>query len=240
MPNAVSPRRSSIVIVDDEPTVREAVACGLADLYTMRTAASGTEALSILRTHSVALIILDAVLQDENGLDYVARFRQLSPAPILLLTGHGSEELASRACWAGLKGYLKKPVDLHNLRATIQRLVPPADHRVALAVRTRQYLDEHLAEAYSAGRVARAVGASERQVRRCFLVAYGKTPHQYVAARRLEHATILLRTTWFGIEEIARRVGHPDGVWFTKCFTRAYGMAPSMYRAHHRVPSATC
>jgi DNA-binding response OmpR family regulator len=102
-------------VVDDDASIREALRAALADGYTVHVAASGAEACDMLRAHPVAAIILDAVLRGEHGLDLVERFRKLSPAPIVILTGHGTEELAVRALRVHVAEYLKKPVSVAEL-----------------------------------------------------------------------------------------------------------------------------
>jgi DNA-binding NarL/FixJ family response regulator len=57
----------------------------------VHTASTGRDASELLRTHSIAAIVLDVLLGDENGQDLVERFRALSHAPILLLTASGPE-----------------------------------------------------------------------------------------------------------------------------------------------------
>jgi DNA-binding response OmpR family regulator len=136
-----APARPHLLVVDDDPALREALACALADTYVIHLAGTGAQACAVLRAEPIAAIILDAILGDEHGLDLVPRFRALSSAPILLFTGHGSEELASRALWEGVDGYLKKPLDLHELRRATHRLIPQMDGISEIAARARRYLE---------------------------------------------------------------------------------------------------
>ena len=126
MPQHVSSSRASILVVDDEPTICEAVTTALADRYTMHAARCGADAVAVLRAHAIAGIILDAFLQHEHWLDLVPRFRQLSAARILVLTGQGSEALAARGIWTGVDGYLNKPVAIATLQAAIVQLLSAA------------------------------------------------------------------------------------------------------------------
>ena len=107
--------RLHILVVDDDPGLREALEAALASEYIVHTAATGDEACALLSVHPVSAIILDAFLKNENGLDLVERFRALSPAPIVLLTGHGSEKLAMGAIRARIVEYLKKPARIEDL-----------------------------------------------------------------------------------------------------------------------------
>jgi AraC-like DNA-binding protein len=66
---------------------------------------------------------------------------------------------------------------------------------------------------------------------RAFRTAYGRTPHQYLTALRIERACALLQTTELGIAEIGRRVGFQHPTSFTLLFRQHMGVAPSHYRA---------
>ncbi len=118
-----------ILIIDDEPAIREALATALKGAYVVHGAATGSEACALLRRHPVAAIVLDAVLGDEHGLDLVARFRAISPAPILVLTGYGSEDLAIQALRAKASEYLKKPVGEREFRAMPPRCLQSRNGR---------------------------------------------------------------------------------------------------------------
>jgi AraC-like DNA-binding protein len=223
--------RPAILVVDDDPGIREALTLALADRYVVHTAVCGAEAVAILRAYPIALIVLDVVLQDEHGLDIIAPFRRVSPARILVLTGQGSEAVAAQALWAKADGYLPKPLTLPALRAAVDRLVASTALPPDLPARARQRPETFPSEPSDPAVFASQLGVSEGHLRRCFRDAYGLTPHQYLTRARLRHAATLLRTTDLGVEQIALTVGFPTAVWFNKCFRRAFGMPPQEYRA---------
>ena len=219
-----------VLIVDDDPSIREALATAFQGAYVVHSAATGKEACALLRRHPVAAIVLDAVLRDEHGLDLIARFRKISPAPILVLTGYGSEELAVQALRAKASDYLKKPVNLRDLQTALARLVrqggPPGDP----VARAQRHLGEHPERPHTTASLARDVGLSERHLRRRFQEAYGKTPRRFLTEVRMRRAVELLRRTRLGVEEIAFAVGYPDLGTFRRIFKRAFGMTPSDFR----------
>jgi AraC-like DNA-binding protein len=222
--------RLSLLVVDDEAGVREAVAAALGDRYDVHTAASSTEAVTALRGHPIAAIILDALLEEEHGLDLIPFFRRLSPARIMLLTGHGSETLAARAIWAGVDGYLNKPVSVLKLHAAIERLLSPELGLSDLAARARRSLDAYPPQPLRAAEWSRHLGAGEPHLRRLFRERYGVTPRRYLTERRLRQAGHLLWTTGWSVAEIARQVGYEDLRNFRRLFQRWAGMAPLDYR----------
>jgi YesN/AraC family two-component response regulator len=221
-------------VVDDDAPVREALSAALADRYTVHTAASGASACALLRVHPIAAIILDAVLRGEHGLDLVERFRKLSPAPIVILTGHGTEDLAVRALRAQVAEYLKKPVSVAELLGVLGRLIPETQQAADLMARARRYLDEHPPRAFRSADLAERLGASETHVRRLFRAAYGQTPRQYLAEIRVRRAADLLRRDGRGVKEAALGVGYTDLRLFRRTFTRFIGMTPALWRRRHQ------
>lgn len=165
-----------ILVVDDEPSVREALTAALDGAYVVHGAVTGDEACAVLRTHPIAAIILDAILEDEHGLDLIGRLRTLSRAPILILTGHGTEELAIQALRAKASDYLKKPVSVRELRAALDRLIQPDHPRLDPAAHARHLMTEHPDRPHTTASLAKEVGLGDRQLRRRFFEAYGKTP----------------------------------------------------------------
>jgi len=223
--------RRHILVVDDEPAIIVALTTALKDTYSVHGAATGDEALACLRSQPIAAIILDAVLDREFGLSLVERFRTVSPAPIIVLTGHSSEELAIRALRVGVDDYLRKPPNMKELRATLVRVITAHEQGPAPAERARQYLLTHADRPFTTARLAREVGMSERNLCRQFVETYGMTPRRFLTRVRLERAAELLRTTNLGIEQVAHTVGYPRPITFYKLFKRAFGLAPSEWRA---------
>ncbi len=228
----------SVLVVDDEPSICEAVTTALADRYAVQTAVCGAEAMALLQAHSIALIILDALLGPERGLDLVPRFRRIRPAPILLLTAHGSEALVTQALRVKVDDYQKKPVSVRDLRATVDRLVAPAPLPLDLAARARECLEGYPPKPLHLAEMAHQLGVSDAHLRRLFRTAHGRTPRRYLMECRLQQAAALLRTTSDRIESIAADVGFPSSACFDRAFRAVMGMTPSEYRAWARARSA--
>ncbi len=83
---------ATILIVEDEPPIRRLLRATLgAQDYRPVEAATGAEALSALRHHRPDLVLLDLGLPDMDGLALIARIRELSPVPIVILSSRGDE-----------------------------------------------------------------------------------------------------------------------------------------------------
>ena len=82
----------TILVVDDEPTLRETLAEALeADGFQVVTAADGREALARFREHRPDLVVLDLMLPELSGIEVCRIIRHESGVPILMLTARSSE-----------------------------------------------------------------------------------------------------------------------------------------------------
>jgi two-component system nitrogen regulation response regulator NtrX len=105
---------SRVLIVDDEPGVRESLQGVLEDEgYTVAIAASGEQCLELLQSQSVEAILLDVWLPGVDGLDTLQKIRQLDDPPeVIMISGHGTIETAVRATKLGAYDFLEKPLSI--------------------------------------------------------------------------------------------------------------------------------
>jgi len=225
------PFRPHLLVVDDEACIREALTAALGSTYVVYVAASGAEACALLTAHPIAGIILDVQLGAEHGLDLIPRFRTLSDAPILVLTGHSCEAVLLRSLREKVEEYLKKPVNLTELLAALHRLVPQTDSATDLAARARRTLDDYPDKRFWPADLAGQLGVSEAHLRRCFREVCGQTPRRYLVEMRLRRAAARLRATADRVEQIAVDMGYPSSTRFGKSFRQLYGLTPLQYRA---------
>jgi DNA-binding response OmpR family regulator len=121
----------TILVVDDEPTLRETLADALeADGFRVVTAADGREALARFREHLPELVVLDLMLPELSGIEVCRIIRQESGIPILMLTAKSSELDKVLGLELGADDYVTKPFSLRELsariRALLRRAEPPA------------------------------------------------------------------------------------------------------------------
>jgi two-component system response regulator AtoC len=113
----------TILVVDDEPSIRSAVSRAFAGI-TVREAESAAQAVELAREAYPDLCILDQRLPDGSGLELVAKLKAIDPdLPIVLLTGHGSVDLAVEALKVGVSDFIEKPFPLERLRTTVKNLL---------------------------------------------------------------------------------------------------------------------
>ena len=114
----------TILVVDDEPTLRETLAEALdADGFRVITAADGREALARFREHRPDLVVLDLMLPELSGIEVCRIIRQESGIPILMLTAKSSEVDKVVGLELGADDYVTKPFSLRELTARIRALL---------------------------------------------------------------------------------------------------------------------
>jgi len=114
---------ASIFVVDDEPGICRALErffAGRGDAC--RSFARAEEALAAAEAAPPDLVILDVRLPGMSGIDALPRFRALSPAPaVVVVTAHGTLDVAVDAVRLGAFDYLAKPMDLARVAAVADR-----------------------------------------------------------------------------------------------------------------------
>jgi DNA-binding NtrC family response regulator len=122
---ARSPARKRVLLVDDEAGVRLGMRRFLESHgWSVFEADTCGAALAAFRSDPPDAAILDYRLPDGSGVELVPQLKALCPGvPLLILTAHGSIELAVKAVQEGADNFLTKPVDLKALLLVLQRLV---------------------------------------------------------------------------------------------------------------------
>lgn len=112
-----------LLLVEDEPSVREAFALRLSDQgYIVQTAGSGEEAFALLRSFEPDILILDLVMPNLSGLDVLARVKQTSPhLLVILLTARGTVKDAVEATKLGAFDFVAKSIDMEDLQHALRR-----------------------------------------------------------------------------------------------------------------------
>jgi len=115
-----------ILVVDDEPNIRQLIALVLArEGYRVETAASGHECLERVHRQSPALILLDLQMPGLTGVEVIERLRAEATTreiPIVLISG--STYLTGFSRVDNVEGFIEKPFDLDDLLTTVGRFCP--------------------------------------------------------------------------------------------------------------------
>jgi DNA-binding response OmpR family regulator len=114
----------TILVVEDESSIASFVSLYLKNAgYTVRTASSGSQALSLAASEKPALIVLDLMLPDIDGIEVCKRIRQDSDVPILMLTARDEDVDKIIGLEVGADDYLTKPFNPRELVARIKSVL---------------------------------------------------------------------------------------------------------------------
>jgi diguanylate cyclase (GGDEF)-like protein len=131
-----------ILIVDDEPDIRDILSEMLSGNYRCRATNSAEAALSILRREKFDLVISDIKMDGMSGLEMIPQVRAIAPdTVIMMISGEQTIESAIEALRAGAFDYIKKPFDFKHVEAAVRRAL---EHHSLLAA--KRLHENHLEE----------------------------------------------------------------------------------------------
>jgi AraC family transcriptional regulator len=152
---------------------------------------------------------------------------QLSLAVSASMRGEVSEPLYIDAIARLMAAHLAQRYSARS--SSIRTLPPPAICRRKLQ-RVIDFIEENLGANLSLETMAAEAEISALYFARTFRAAIGRSPHQYVIARRLERAKELLRNTDMPLEDVASLVGFSSQSHLSHCFMQHVGITPGRYR----------
>jgi DNA-binding response OmpR family regulator len=120
----MSAQPQTVLVVEDEASIASFVSLYLKNAgYGVRTASTGTEALSAAASDSPALIVLDLMLPDIDGIEVCKRIRQRSDVPILMLTARDEDVDKIIGLEVGADDYLTKAFNPRELVARVKSVL---------------------------------------------------------------------------------------------------------------------
>jgi two-component system response regulator YesN len=248
--------QKQILVVEDDPNVRELLLDLLGAMHEVRPARTGAEALAILKAEDLALIVLDYLLPDRTGLEVLAEIRATRPTlPVIMITGYGFEWLCASAFRLGVREYFPKPFDTRDLMHAVRRILagpvptrerddsarvvgrhrdllpPPSARRSDVVIlKGIKLIQERYGDRVPLSELARELGIGKYTFSRRFRQVLGVPFRDYLVRLRLEKAKALLGTRGVSITEVAQMVGFGDLPRLDKLFKRYTGVTPSGYR----------
>ena len=114
-----------LLLVDDEVGYVNVLAKRMSRRHIeVITALSGSEAIQTLRKQDFHVAVVDLKMEDMDGIEVLRIFKKMDPnLPVILLTGHGSEQSAREGLASGAFDYLTKPCDLDELIDKVRKAV---------------------------------------------------------------------------------------------------------------------
>jgi DNA-binding NtrC family response regulator len=126
---------ANILVVDDEKNIRTTLRRSLElEGFRCETADNVVQALEAFATQTFDVALLDVQLPDGNGLEVLGQWKKVEPdIPIIIMSGHGTIEMALEATRKGAHDFIEKPISLDKLLIVLR-------HALELALQRRELL----------------------------------------------------------------------------------------------------
>ena len=244
-----------ILVVEDNPDMREYIRGFLREDYHVTMAGDGEEAWKCIRISVPDLIVSDVMMPYKDGYTLCKEIKndpEYCHIPVILLTAKADMENHIHGLELGADGYLGKPFDPAYLTALVRNLIagrqrlqglladrtssseePVED--VSLSQQDRVFLekcyriiDSHLDdEAFGVIGLSMEMGMSRTSIFSKVKALTGQSPQAFLTNYRLNKAMELLKTRDFNISEVAYKVGFATLTGFSRSFKNKFGIPPS-------------
>ena len=247
-------QKAVVLVVEDNEMMRNLIRDSLVQDYDILTASDGEEALGIVTSRRVDLLVSDIMMPKMDGCELCNAIKEdlsLSHIPVLLLTAAVGVETHIRSLKSGADAYIEKPFKMDILKANISNLFRNRDIRneqfsssplshFSLSNVSKVELDfinslhsfilDHISETdLSLDRLAEAMAVSRATLTRKVKTDTGMTVNEFVRICRLKKAAELLAENNYRINEVAYLVGFSSPSYFTLSFQKQFKMLPSEF-----------
>jgi len=236
-----------IIIVDDEPKIRQGIARLLQKAEDVEIAGvyvCADEALRFLEYDTADVMITDIRMPKLSGLDLIAEVqRRNREIQVIIVSGYSDFNYAQRAIELGVLRYLTKPtnprllleaVDCARKRCAQERMKEKEREdesgRSLLIREALQYLSANFGQKLMLRDIAEYLHISPNYLCERFRRETGETISDYLMGLRMERAKQLLQDVNYRVADIAWAVGFTDPKYFSSTFKKQVGMSPMEYR----------
>ena len=252
---------SRVLIVEDNSELLRLMKRLLQPRYHVLTARNGQEALQLIQTNKIDIVVSDVMMPKMDGYeltDHIKHNEIYSHLPIILLTAKTNEEDQQKALLTGADGYITKPFKIRDLQLRIDNLIanrqrilsevqPPEEEQKdemnpddrAFLERAFQCVHKHLNDSdYDRDSFAADMGISVSTLYNKLKELTGKSMINYIRYIRIQEACrIAKEEPNTRVSDIAYRVGFRDAKYFATAFKRITGKQPKEYFAELRQES---
>ena len=248
-----------ILIVEDNPELRNFLLQSLQRSYRVTLAENGKEALDFIDQQQPDLIVSDIMMPVMRGDELCQRLKNnmaTSHIPVILLTALGDRESILRGLEIKADSYVVKPFDMDILKANIASVLANKEfirRRFAqLNYRTEDFPQEirqapglsldqefltkatglvkkNLGKEFNVDDLCMEMGMSRSNLYNKVKALTDRSPSDFVRQIRMKEAAALLKSKRYTVAEVSDMMGYSDPKYFTDIFKKYYGMTPSTY-----------
>jgi signal transduction histidine kinase/AraC-like DNA-binding protein len=248
-------KKYSILIIEDDPEIRNYLSKKLQDFYTVLNAEDMQTAFSIAIDTIPDLITCDLMLKDGNGLSLIEKLKsnpQTSGIPIVVISAKTTDDDRILGIKSGVDDYITKPFSISFVLERIKTILSNRNqlkehylHELPNATKTIHPLNTDKKFIYSftsiiegnisnpdfdVNEICREMGMSRGQLYRKTKSIMGYSVHDYINKVRMKKAKHLLVHDPDSIADISFKVGFRTSAYFSTAFKNTYGITPSEFR----------
>ena len=250
---------SRVLIVEDNIELLRLMKRLLQPRYHVLTANDGREALQLIQTNKIDIVVSDVMMPEMDGYeltDHIKHNEIYSHLPIILLTAKTTEEDQQKALLTGADGYLRKPFKIRDLQLHIDNLIanrqriyaetPTLEEEESIdnmnpddkefLDRASQCVYKNISDTdYDREAFAADMGTSVSTLYNKLRELTGKSIANYIRDIRIQEACKIAKNERnTRVSDIAYRVGFRDAKYFATAFKRITGKQPKEYFAELR------
>lgn len=248
----------TLLVVEDNVELLMLMKQLLQQHYHVLTASNGREALDVVYSHEVDLVVSDVMMPEIDGFELTKILKQspdLSHLPIILLTAKTQEEDRKESLLIGADDYICKPFRMGDLRLRIDNIIANRrrirqlfqertieenieEIKETASVADNEFLqravhclDEHISDSdYDRDAFARDMGASGSTLYNKLRAMTGMNVSGFIRNHRIKTACKMAKENPdLRVSDIAYRVGFKDPKYFATSFKKEMGIQPSEY-----------
>ena len=230
---------SKILIVDDDPDLRSELKDYLED-YQVIEASDGRDALKLLsRANEIGVVILDVNMPGLSGTEVLKEIKKTDPGlGIIILTGHGSKDVAIEALKGRADDFIEKPLGIPNIKEAIEKLlakrggeseIDATDIRGKVE-KVRRFIEKNCYKKITLKDAGLAVCLSPKYLSRVFKQYTRKGFSEYKLNLKINKARMLLQKTGYNINQISDKLGYENAESFIRQFKNLTRYTPTEYR----------
>ena len=253
-PAAIDNLLHTVLVVEDDPEMRGYLAKELSEQYNVLVAPNGEDALQLVESQRVDLIVSDIMMPGIDGIALCNRIKSTTEychIPVILLTAAVGMETRIDTLEAGADGYIEKPFAIELLLANVANLFKnreianrqftqsPLTHFNSMVTggmdqefmeRLHDTVMKHLAEPdLNIETLTSELGTSKSTLYRKVTANTGLNINEYIRVSRLKKAAEMLSSQKYRISEVAYMTGFSSPSYFATCFQKQFNVSPSAF-----------